>query len=217
MSEIVAFKISKELVDYEYAVAYMESYVEQLIKGERPDCVWLLEHPPLITAGTSYNSEELINKDALPVYLSSRGGRYTYHGPGQRVIYVMMSLHASKDIRAFVQKLELWIVNTLKRFSVEAEPDRENVGIWVPNSINGVKSKIGAIGLRVRKWVTYHGLAININTNLNHFKYFVPCGIHNLGVTSLNNEIKTTSLEVFDEVLIQEFSALFNKKVVLDA
>jgi lipoyl(octanoyl) transferase len=217
MSDRVLLKKSSELVEYEDAVAFMEKQVDLILHEGALECIWLLEHPPMITAGTSANVSELLNAKALPVYEAARGGKHTYHGPGQRTIYVMMDLRQSKDIRQFVISLEAWIVNTLKQFDIDAETDVKNVGIWLPHSVNGVRSKVGAIGLRVRKWVTYHGVAINIAPDLNHFKYFVPCGISDLGVTSLQNEGKLIPLEMFDEALIQVFCKQFNKKIVFSA
>lgn len=203
------WKISDNLIDYEESLKWMEDRVASVINGDKDEAVWLLEHPPLYTAGTSANDSDLLIKDKFPVYRAGRGGEYTYHGPGQRVAYVILNLKArnSQDIRKYVYNLEEWIINSLKHFGVNGERRSGRVGIWTFDK--GKEAKIAAIGVRIRKWVTFHGISLNINPDLTHFNGIVPCGISEYGVTSLENlGIKTTTLEV-DEILKKEFTKIF--------
>ncbi len=180
----VEWRVSPGLVAYEEAVAEMERRVAAIRAGEAPELVWLLQHPPLYTAGTSAVPEELLEPTRFPVYRAGRGGRYTYHGPGQRVAYVMLDLaRRGEDVRCYVHNLEEWAIRALARFGVIGERRPGRVGIWVASG--GGEAKIAAIGVRVRRWVTYHGMAINIAPDLDHFSGIVPCGIAGYGVTSL--------------------------------
>lgn len=177
------------LVEYADAVAAMESRVAAIRAGEAPELVWLLEHPPLYTAGTSAKPEELLDPALLPVHRSGRGGRYTYHGPGQRIGYVMLDLtRRGQDVRCFVHQLEEWVIRALAPFGVEGGRREDRVGIWVVRP-DGRDAKIAAIGVRVRRWVSYHGVAVNVDPDLSHFRGIVPCGIDpqatGHGVTSL--------------------------------
>ena len=183
-------------VAYPAALAAMESRVEAIIAGEKPELIWLLEHPPLYTAGTSADSTELKDAARFPIFETGRGGRYTYHGPGQRVAYAMIDLRQrGKDIRAHVWRLEEWVIRVLADFGVTGERREGRIGIWV--AANGREEKIAAIGVRVRKWVAYHGLALNVAPNLSHFSGIVPCGITDYGVTSLRKlRINATMAEV---------------------
>ncbi|RFP88281.1 lipoyl(octanoyl) transferase LipB [Rhodobacteraceae bacterium 63075] len=190
---MVEWKISDTLVPYEEALAFMEARVEAIAKGEAEECVWLLEHPPLYTAGTSARREDLTDPERFPVYEARRGGQYTYHGPGQRVVYVMLDLNRrGRDVRCFVRDLEAWIIATLAAFNVTGEIREGRVGVWVrrddkPLAATGQKTedKIAAIGIRLRKWVSFHGISINVEPELEHFSGIVPCGITEHGVTSL--------------------------------
>ena len=167
------------------AVEFMERRVAEIRVGRMPETVWLLEHPPLYTAGTSARDEELLAPDRFPVYRTGRGGQFTYHGPGQRVAYVMLDLdRRGRDIRAHVRALETWIIATLATFGIAGERRDGRVGIWIDRG--GVEEKIAAIGVRVRHWVTYHGIALNVAPDLSHFDGIVPCGIREFGVTSLH-------------------------------
>ena len=187
----------------------MEERVAQLISGEKDELVWLVEHPPLYTAGTSAKMADLLEPDKFPVYHIGRGGEFTYHGPGQRVVYVMLDLRKRKaeDIRAYVQNLEQWIINTLARFAIISGRRNGRIGIWVETPTG--EAKIAAIGIRVRKWVTYHGIAINLAPDLANFKGIIPCGISEYGVTSFANLSKKTTMEELDIVLKEEFLKLF--------
>jgi len=185
----IEWRLSPAAVPYADAVDEMETRVAAIRAGTAPELVWLLEHPPLYTAGTSARDEELLEPGRFPVHSTGRGGRYTYHGPGQRVVYVMLDLaHRGKDVRCYVHQLEEWGIRTLAHFGVAGERREGRVGIWVASRGTG-EAKIAAIGVRVRRWVTYHGMAINIDPDLDHYRGIVPCGIapgsSGHGVTSL--------------------------------
>jgi lipoyl(octanoyl) transferase len=190
---MVEWRVSDGLVPYEEALAWMEARVAAIVAGEAEECVWLLEHPPLYTAGTSARPEDLIEPDRFPVYPSQRGGQYTYHGPGQRVAYVMLDLNRrSRDVRRFVAALEDWVIAALAEFQVRGERRAGRVGVWVARPEKApladgspAEDKIAAIGVRLRRWVSFHGVAINVEPDLSHFGGIVPCGITGHGVTSL--------------------------------
>jgi lipoyl(octanoyl) transferase len=188
----------------------MEDRVEKIRIGAAPELVWLLEHPPLYTAGTSAKPEELLVRGQFPVFASGRGGRYTYHGPGQRVAYVMLDLRRrGADIHAYVCALENWIIAALKQLGVRGERRQGRVGIWIVQD-TGREAKIAAIGVRVRRWISYHGISINVAPNLSHFEGIVPCGIAKHGVTSLRALGQTTSMDALDSVLQDTFGTIFN-------
>jgi lipoyl(octanoyl) transferase len=209
----VEWRISEAPVDYQAALAAMDQRVAAIAAGEAPELAWLLEHPPLYTAGTSAKPEELIEA-RFPVHQVGRGGQFTYHGPGQRVAYVMLDLNRRKpDVRAFVVALEEWIVRTLAAFNVRGERRDDRIGVWVrrPEKGGGREDKIAAIGIRVRKWVTLHGMALNVEPELSHFAGIVPCGVSDTryGVTSLADLGLPVSMAEVDMVLRREFEALF--------
>ncbi|EPX80097.1 lipoyl(octanoyl) transferase LipB [Litoreibacter arenae] len=205
------------LTDYAEAVAFMESRADAIQRGEASECIWLVEHPPLYTAGTSANPADLVAPDRFPVYPSRRGGQYTYHGPGQRVAYAMLDLNQrGRDIRQYVQQLERWVIATLAQFNVTGHIREGRVGVWVerpekPLQPNGApaEDKIAAIGVRVRKWVTFHGLSINVEPDLEHFSGIVPCGITEHGVTSLVDLGLPVTMDDLDLALRQEFDTAF--------
>ena len=180
-------------VDYTTAIETMEDRVKAIYAGSADEAIWLLEHPPLYTAGTSANEADLVDPDRFPVYQTKRGGQYTYHGPGQRVAYAMLDLNKrGRDVRAYVENLENWIIATLTEFNIKGEIRSGRVGVWVtrpdkPKHADGSlhEDKIAAIGVRIRKWVAFHGVSINVEPDLNHFEGIVPCGINDHGVTSL--------------------------------
>ncbi len=179
------WRISDGLVDYQQAVRDMEERVAAIRAGGAEEMVWLLQHPALYTAGTSAKAGDLLDAGGLPVYQTGRGGQYTYHGPGQRVAYVMLDLQARKlDIRCYVAMLEDWLIATLHRFNLNGERRAGRIGIWIDRG-QGKDDKIGAIGVRVRRWVTYHGISLNVEPELSHYAGIVPCGIKQHGVTSL--------------------------------
>ena len=182
--------VSTGLVDYPAAVAAMEARAAAIAEGTAGEMVWLLEHPPLFTAGISSKTSDLLAPDRFPVFVSARGGQYTYHGPGQRIAYVMLDLRQrGPDLRAFIASLEAWIMATLGQFNISGERREDRVGVWVKRSDKGIdfEDKIAAIGIRVRQWVTFHGLSINVEPDLGHFGGIVPCGVADprYGVTSL--------------------------------
>lgn len=202
--------VSNELVEYEDAVADMESRVAAIREGREDELIWLLEHPPLYTAGTSARAEDLLNPRFL-VHQTGRGGQYTYHGPGQRVAYVMMDLRkrqATPDIKNYVWRLEDWLIRSLAGMGVQGERRSGRVGIWVDEG-GGRESKIAAIGVRVRHWVTYHGFSINVNPDLSHFDGIVPCGIQEHGVTSLQALGRKLSLDDVDNILKNQLDISF--------
>jgi lipoyl(octanoyl) transferase len=181
----IEWRASETSVDYLAAVEEMERRAAAIRAGAAGELVWLLEHPPLYTAGTSARDDELLEPRRLPVHRTGRGGRYTYHGPGQRIAYVMLDLRRrGQDVRCYVHLLEEWIIRTLARYEVHGERRDGRVGIWVVRP-SGNEEKIAAIGVRVRRWVTYHGFALNVDPELEHYRGIVPCGIAEHGVTSL--------------------------------
>jgi lipoyl(octanoyl) transferase len=204
----VSWRISDDPVPYPEALARMEADVAAIRAGESPELVWLLEHPPLYTAGTSADPKDLLDPDRFPVYASGRGGQYTYHGPGQRVAYVMLDLRQrGADVRRFVGNLEEWLIRTLARFNVTGERRAGRVGIWVRDRSG--EAKIAALGVRIRHWVSFHGVALNIDPDLDHFRGIVPCGIAQHGVTSLWALGHTVSLPEIDAALMECFDEVF--------
>lgn len=197
---LVDWRVSSHPVPYEEAVTAMEGRVRAIRGGEAPEMVWLLEHPPLYTAGTSAKRTDLLNARGLPVHETGRGGQYTYHGPGQRIAYVMVDLgKRGRDVRAFVTALEQWVIDTLGVFHIKGERRCGRVGIWVNH--NGEDQKIAALGIRLRRWVSFHGIAINVNPDLSHFQGIVPCGLSQYGVTSCEALGVSLSLDEVDEAL----------------
>ncbi len=203
------WRISDSAVGYEAAVAEMENRVAAIALGSAGDLVWLLEHPPLYTAGTSAREADLLEA-RFPVHRSGRGGQYTYHGPGQRVAYVMRDLRAhGRDLRAFVCALEQWVIDTLWRFHVRAERRAGRVGVWVDRG-GGREAKIAAVGVRVRRWISYHGISLNVDPDLAHYDGIVPCGIAEHGVTSLVELGIPVSMAEVDAELMATWGANFS-------
>ncbi len=205
------------LTDYQDALTFMEDRANAIARGEADECIWLLEHPPLYTAGTSADRKDLTDPDRFPVYDAKRGGQYTYHGPGQRVVYVMLDLNKrGRDIRAFVQHLEEWVIATLDEFNLRGEIREGRVGVWIerddkPRTASGAKAedKIAAIGIRLRKWVSFHGISINVEPDLEHFSGIVPCGITEHGVTSLVDLGLPVTMDDVDVILRRQFDITF--------
>jgi len=216
----VEWRIEPGLVPYEAAVATMEARADAIASGEAPELVWLVEHPPLYTAGTSARPEELI-ETRFPVHTTGRGGQFTYHGPGQRVVYAMLDLRRrGPDVRRYVATLEEWIIRTLAAFNVRGERRADRIGVWVrrPERGDGHEDKIAAIGIRIRRWVSLHGLALNVDPDLGHFSGIVPCGVADprFGVTSLVALGHLVSMPEVDAVLRREFEALVGGTVNAD-
>jgi len=204
----VAWAVSPGLVPYDEAVVAMERRVQAIIAGAGSELVWLLEHPTIYTAGTSAKDADLIEA-RFPVYRTGRGGQFTYHGPGQRVAYVMLDLkHRRHDVRGFVRDLEEWMIRALASLGVTGERRRDRVGIWVARG-DGREEKIGAIGVRVRHWVTFHGISLNVAPDLSHFSGIVPCGVAGHGVTSLADLGNTATMRDVDAALRMGFEEVF--------
>jgi len=208
----VDWKLSDAPVDYLAAIREMEQYVAMIHEGRAPERVWLLEHPALYTAGTSAREEDLLDPDRFPVHRTGRGGQFTYHGPGQRVGYVMMNLkRRGADVRAYVRNLEEWVIRELATFNVTGERRPGRVGIWIDRG-GGREDKIAAIGVRLRRWVSFHGIAINVEPDLSHFDGIVPCGIGDagFGVTSLVDLGLPVTMQDLDVALMRSFPEVFD-------
>jgi len=208
---------SDTLVPYEEALAFMEARVAAIARGEAEEAIWLLEHPPLYTAGTSARREDLVDPDRFPVYEAGRGGQYTYHGPGQRVVYVMLDLNRrGRDVRCFVRHLEDWVIAALAEFNVKGQIRDGRVGVWVERPEKGRNAdgsvredKIAAIGVKLRRWVSFHGISINVEPDLGHFSGIVPCGIREHGVTSLVDLGLPVTMADLDVALRETFEPAF--------
>jgi len=211
----VEWIISSGLVEYPDALKAMDERVDSIQKGNAKELVWLLEHPPLYSAGTSAKPKDLLTPNRFPVFKTGRGGQYTYHGPGQRVAYIMLDLNRrTRDIRAFVSSLETWIINTLSKFNIRGERRSDRIGIWVRRTdLNNSEreDKIGAIGIRIKRWVTLHGISINVSPDLEHFGGIIPCGIDGYGVTSFEDIGQPLEVYDLDVELRTEFDQLFGK------
>jgi lipoyl(octanoyl) transferase len=213
----VRWRISDRLVDYEFAVAEMEHQAGLIAEGKADELVWLLEHPPLYTAGTSAEEKDLLTPKRFPVFKTGRGGEYTYHGPGQRVVYVMLDLKRRRqDVRAFVSALEAVVIGTLADMNVRGERREDRVGVWVqrperPALPGGLmaEDKVAAIGIRLRRWVSFHGFSLNVEPDLEHFSGIVPCGISAYGVTSLVDLGLPVGLSDVDPLIRQNFEQVF--------
>ena len=205
-----SFRFSTEPVGYQQALAEMEAQVAGISAGQAGEQLWFLEHPPLYTRGTSAKDEDLINPGAFPVFEAGRGGEFTYHGPGQRVVYVMLDLsHRGRDVRAFVQSLEGWIIAALAEFGLDGGIRDGRIGVWTEKP-DGREAKIAAIGIRVRKWVSFHGISLNVAPDLSHFTGIVPCGIRDFGVTSLADLGLKVSMEEVDAALMKHAPEYLN-------
>lgn len=213
----VEWRVSRALVPYPEAVEQMEARAAAIAAGEAAEQVWLLEHPPLYTAGVSARDEDLLDAGRFPVHRTGRGGQFTYHGPGQRVVYVMLDLGArGRDVRAFVRGLEGWVIDALATFGVRGEMRDGRVGVWVRRG--GLEDdgrrwaredKIAAIGVKVRRWVSFHGISLNVEPDLDHFTGIVPCGVTEHGVTSLADLGLLTDMDAVDAALMSAFQARF--------
>ncbi|MEP1610524.1 MAG: lipoyl(octanoyl) transferase LipB [Roseobacter sp.] len=214
---MVEWIVSPGLTDFRTAERWMEARAQAIHQGSAPECVWLVEHPPLYTAGTSAKIDDLTDPDRFPVFETRRGGQYTYHGPGQRVAYTLLNVgERGRDVRVFVKQLEKWVIATLGHFNVTGEIREGRVGVWVerpekPPSVTGAiaEDKIAAIGIRLRKWVSFHGISINIDPDLDHFTGIVPCGISDHGVTSLVDLGLPVTIEDLDVALFKSFASVF--------
>ena len=216
----VAWRVTEGLTGYEEAMAAMEARAAEIADGRAPELVWLLEHPPLYTAGTSAQAADLTQPDLLPVFATGRGGQYTYHGPGQRVAYAMLDLRRrAPDLRRYVAALEAWLIATLDRFGGTGERREDRVGVWVrrPERGRDAEDKIAAIGVRVRRWVTLHGVSLNVEPDLSHYAGIVPCGVRDHGVTSLADLGLIVSMAEVDMALRETFEEIFGPTSAEDA
>jgi len=214
----VEWQISDSPIGYAEAVEAMERRVEEIRTGAAPELIWLLEHPPLYTAGTSARANDLLVPDRLPVFPTGRGGQYTYHGPGQRIAYVMLDLRRrDRDVRRFVCDLENWLIATLAGFGITGRQEDGRIGVWVDRGQGRGVAKIAAIGVRIRRWITYHGVSLNIEPDLAHYEAIVPCGIEDAGVTSLVDLGVTPSMAEVDAALQHCFAVVFDKMAAAPA
>lgn len=205
----IEWKTSDQAIDYKDSVLYMENRVEQIYNNQASELVWLLEHPSIYTAGTSSQRNELIDSKSIPVLSTGRGGKYTYHGPGQRIVYLMLNLkNRQADLHKYVADLEELVIASLKEIGIFSERKNGKIGIWT-KSLNNEDVKIAAIGIRVRKWITYHGIAINVCPNLDYYRGIVPCGISEYGVTSLKELGYNISYPELDDILKVKFKDVF--------
>ena len=205
---------SSGFIDYEVSMDWMLSKVKNIQKGKDEEIVWLLEHPDIYTAGTSSKSSDLISKNNIKILKTNRGGQWTWHGPGQRVVYLILNLNNKKtDVRWYVNKLEDLIIDTLSEFSIKSERRQNFPGVWIKRKINNVWEikKIAAVGIRISRWIAYHGISININPDLNKYNGIIPCGVKDGGITSLSDQGINISMDKFDEVMSSKFDKLFSK------
>ena len=209
--ETIEWKVSNTPVPYPESVEFMTKTVQSIIAGTGPELVWLLEHPDIYTRGSSARANELKYQPVAPIYSTGRGGRYTYHGPGQRVVYLMMDLrNRGTDIRKYVYNLESWLINTVAEFGIKGERRHGRIGVWVSQG-NNMDVKLGAVGVRVRKWVTSHGISLNISPNLAMYDAIVPCGINGHGISSLQELGVPALMQNVDEILCQNFQKIFGE------
>ena len=202
----IEVKKSTKMVDYNIALKFLEERVKDVINGKKPELLWILEHKAIFTAGTNYRENEILNK-AIKVIKTSRGGKITYHGPGQKVVYFVLNLNErGKDIRKLIRYIEKCIIQILKEYEINSFNDNKNIGIWV--NVNGTKKKVAAIGIRVKRWIAFHGFSINISNNLEVYKNIVPCGIYNKEITNLCS-IKKNNYKYINQKIINNFLRIF--------
>ena len=200
----IEIKKSVKPVNYNDAINFMEERLEQILKNKEKELIWTLEHDEIYTAGTSYSQTDIIDK-SIKIIETNRGGKITCHGPGQLICYFVLDLRNKKDVRKFINLIENTIIETLKTFDIETFADKENIGIW--HNDKGTINKVAAIGVRVKKWIAYHGFAININNNLNQYKKIIPCGIKDKGITNLQ-KIKNKDYSKLNDLLIEKFISI---------
>ena len=207
---VIEFFNSSELVDYKKSIELMEKRVEGINENKASELLWFLEHPSIYTAGTSSNDKDLLNENLFPVFRTNRGGQFTYHGPGQRVAYVMLNVRdRDYNVKSFIRLLEQWIMNSLIDIGIKSFLIKGKVGIWVNN-----EEKIASLGLRIRKGISFHGISLNINPNLEHFSGIIPCGNENSGVTSIEKIGLNIKKKEIDKILISNFKKTFEVKII---
>ncbi len=202
----IEVKKSKKLIDYDVALKFLDKRVEDVINGKKPELLWILEHKPIFTAGTRSKEKEILNK-SITVSKTSRGGKITYHGPGQKVVYFVLNLNErERDIRKLIKDIENCIIKILKEYGIKSFNDKKNIGIWV--NVNGNAKKVAAIGIRVKKWIAFHGFSINISNDLEIYKNIVPCGIYGKGITNLCS-VKKNNYKYINQKIINNFLRVF--------
>lgn len=205
----IEWKTSNNPVSYQDSVNFMENRIAKIYNQELPEMIWLLEHPSIYTAGSSASHEDLVDNNRIPVLQTGRGGKHTYHGPGQRIIYLMLDLRKrGNDLHKYIDNIENWLIATFAEIGIKGEKRKDRIGIWTINK-NNEEVKIAAIGIRVRKWISYHGVAINVAPNLNFYKGIIPCGIKEYGVTSLKELGKLVDYSYLDNILKRKFNDFF--------
>ena len=200
-------KISKKPVEYLDAIKFLEKRVIKIQNKESKNLLWILEHPNLYTAGTSPKEKDLLNKDKFPIYKTNRGGQWTFHGDGQKIIYFAIDLTSEKNIKNFVRKIENWIIKVLNNYKIESSNDPNTIGIWVENKRS--LEKIAAIGIRVKKWIAFHGFSLNINVNKKNYNGIIPCGINDRGIANMSDFVNLSQLDDINEIIILEFKKTF--------
>ena len=200
-------KISKKPVEYQEAIKFLEERVIKIQNKKSSNLLWILEHPNLYSAGTSAKETDLLNKNKFPIYKTNRGGQWTFHGDGQKIIYFAIDLTSEKNIKNFVRKIENWIIKVLNNYKIDSSNDPNNIGIWVKNNNN--LEKIAAIGIRVKKWIAFHGYSLNINVNKKNYNGIIPCGINDKGIANMSDFINLSNLNNINEVIISEFKKTF--------
>ena len=200
-------KISKKPVEYLDAIKFLEKRVIKIQNKESKNLLWILEHPNLYTAGTSAKEKDLLNKNKFPIYKTNRGGQWTFHGEGQKIIYFVIDLTSEKNIKYFVRRIENWIIQVLKNYKINSSNDPSNIGIWVENKRS--LEKIAAIGIRVKKWIAFHGFSLNINVNKKNYNGIIPCGINDRGIANMSDFVNLSQLDDFNEIIILEFKKTF--------
>ncbi len=207
---VIEFFNSSELVEYKRSIELMEKRVEGINEGKASELLWFLEHPPIYTAGTSSNDRDLLNENLFPVFRTNRGGQFTYHGPGQRVAYVMLNVRdRDYNVKSFIRLLEQWIMESLMDIGIKSFLIKDKIGIWVNN-----EEKIASLGLRIRKGISFHGISLNINPNLEHFSGIIPCGNENSGITSIEKIGLNIKKKEIDKILISNFKKIFEVKII---
>ena len=202
-------KISNKPVEYYDAIKYLEERVIKVQNKESKNLLWILEHPNLYSAGTSAKETDLLNKNKFPIYKTNRGGQWTFHGEGQKIIYFVIDLTKEKNIKNFVRKIENWIKKVLNNYKIESTNDPNNIGIWVKNK--NKLEKIAAIGIRVKKWIAFHGFSLNINVNKKNYNGIIPCGINDKGIANMSDFVDLSQINKIDEIIISEFKKTFPK------
>jgi len=200
-------KISKKPVEYQEAIKFLEERVIKIQNKKSRNLLWILEHPNLYSAGTSAKETDLLNKNKFPIYKTNRGGQWTFHGDGQKIIYFAIDLTSEKNIKNFVRKIENWIIKVLNNYKIDSSNDPNNIGIWVKNNNN--LEKIAAIGIRLKKWIAFHGYSLNINVNKKNYNGIIPCGINDKGIANMSDFINISNLNNINEVIISEFKNTF--------